>query len=139
MPRPDYLYGSNRHYRKCKRTAKAINVPAWAGPVISSSYGWERDSHGWALCKALHFRKMGLPVPDAAFRIRTASAYAQNLDRDVIRSAAFPGQFDQLAARFFRAFVFHCAQNLRVAYQPPQSVATDQEHVLRAQWLRSSG
>ena len=51
------------------------------------------------LCKALRFRKAGLPLLDAAFRIATASPQAQNLDRDVIRSAALPSQIDQLAAR----------------------------------------
>src|SRR5882762_9990990 len=91
------------------------------------------------LCKALHFREGRHAVRDAALRPEIASAQAQNLDRDVIRAAAFASQLDQLAARLFRAFVFHGVKNLRVSYQSPQSVTTDQEHVLRTQRLRLSG
>src|SRR6267143_2365997 len=91
------------------------------------------------LCKALHFREGRHAVRDAALRLGTASAQAQNLDRDVIRAPAFASQFDQLAARLLRAFVFHGVKNLRVSYLPPQSVTADQKHVLWAQRFRSSG
>src|SRR3984893_18714330 len=138
-PAPDYPYVRDRHYRKCKRTTKALNFAAWARPVISASYRWKRRLEAGRLCKGLHFWAGGHPVTDAALRFGAASAQAQNLDRDVIRAPAFAGQFDQLVARLFRGFVFHGVKNLRVSYQSPQSVTADQENVLRAQRLRLPG
>src|SRR3984893_3189574 len=70
-------------------------------------------------------------VTDAALKFGTASAQAQNLDRDVTRPPAFASQFDQLAARLFRGFVFHGVKNLRVSYQSPQSLTADHDDGLR--------
>src|SRR4029077_4483036 len=71
------------------------------------------------LCKALHFREGRHAATDAVLRLGAASAQAQNLARDVIRSPALPSQSDQLAACLFRAFVFHCLKNLRIVYLSP--------------------
>src|ERR1700674_2439125 len=78
-------------------------------------------------------------VTDASLKFATASAKAKNPDRVFTRPPAFGSQFDQLAARLFRGFVFHGVKNLRVSYQSPQSVTADQENVLRAQRLRLPG
>jgi len=67
------------------------------------------------------------------------SAQTQNLDRNVIRSAALASQFDQLAAGLFRAFVFHGGENLGVAHLAPESVATEQQDVLGVQRLGRPG
>src|SRR6266446_4747849 len=81
VPAPDYPYVRDRHYRKCKRTTKALNFMALAGPVISASYRWKKDFEEGRLCKALHFREGRHGVMDADFRIGAASAQAQNLYR----------------------------------------------------------
>src|SRR6266478_5158277 len=66
----DYVYFTNRHYRKCKRAAKALNFLARAGPVISASYRLEKASKEGSLCKALHFWEMW----DYLRRVRPAAA-----------------------------------------------------------------
>src|SRR5258708_39975155 len=55
----DYVYFTNRHYRKCKRAAKALNFLARSGPAISASYRLEKASKEGSLCKALHFWECG--------------------------------------------------------------------------------
>src|SRR5208337_226513 len=60
---------------------------------------------------------------------QTGSIQAENLDRNVVRAAAFPSQFNELAARLFHALVGHGLQNFRVMHQPPQSVGADHENV----------
>src|ERR1700675_2816857 len=70
-PAPDYPYVRDRHYRKCKRTTKALNFPAGARPVISASYRWEERLEAERLCKALHFWAAGHPATDAALSFGT--------------------------------------------------------------------
>src|SRR5208282_341042 len=118
---------------------KQLNSRTKAGPVISANYRWMSALKKKFLCKTLHFRQLRVPRKTLFRRIDRHSAQAQNLDRDVVRTAAFPRQLNQFAARFFRALVVDGVKNLRVAHLPPQSVAADQEHVLRTQRLRPAG
>ena len=98
---------------------QSIKFPAWVRSCDFSKLGLVEKTRKEALCKALHFREDGRGVTDAVLRIRTLSAQPQNLDRDVVRSPAFASQFDELAARLFRAFIFDCVKNLGVSYLSP--------------------
>src|SRR5208337_4070092 len=123
---PNYLYLNNRHYREMHARYQAQTVNSFDGRVISAGYDRRREPKREFLCTGLHF-KGRLPFPaDVAVTVATVLTQAQNLDRDVIRAAAVARQFDKLAASLFRAFIFHCIKNLRVAHQPPQSVAANQ-------------
>src|SRR6266478_559295 len=60
VPAPDYPYVRDRHYRKGKRTTKALNFLALAGPVISASYRWKKDSKRGACARLCTFGKVDM-------------------------------------------------------------------------------
>src|SRR5258708_183145 len=87
-PAPDYPYVSDRHCRNASAVPKQLNFPKCTSPLISVSYRWKMSLEERQLCRDFHFWARRRPVTDTAFRIGTGLAETQNLDRDVIRSAA---------------------------------------------------
>jgi hypothetical protein len=87
-----------------------------ANRVFSVSCSSEKGLPILAVCKALRFGRLR-PVCAIAVAGRVyALEQAENLDRDVIRSAAFPRQGDECATCLLRRPILHRVKNLGVPH-----------------------
>ena len=79
----------------------------------------KKGLRGRADAQSIALSRGGTSLAVRGFPQGQRSEQAEDGKRDVVRAAAFPSQFDQLATSQFDAFVFQGGNYLGVAHEPP--------------------